>query len=150
MKSPNGMRMINTLRDICKKEQIVIENELLKQLCIAHNFDIRSCINNLQLASKYNNSIMQAQLGYKVLHSEAFFRDGRLIFCKNSFENIFEIWKQIMTNKQKKNIKELKALARMGDTTQKVNEGLFVNYLNGLYYDEKMISTAGFLVYIFI
>ena len=47
----------------------MVENEVLKQLCMAHNFDMRSCINNLQLAAKNNNSRMQAQLGYKLLEA---------------------------------------------------------------------------------
>ena len=51
-----------------------------------------------------------------------------------------------MTNKQKKSIKELKTLFRICDSAQKINEGLFVNYCNGIYYDENMVYTARFLV----
>lgn len=45
-------RLINRLRDICHKEHVLIDHEIMVRLCESNDNDIRSCLNTLELISR--------------------------------------------------------------------------------------------------
>jgi chromosome transmission fidelity protein 18 len=111
------------IRDICIKESLNIDQSTIKNLCKQTNFDIRACINTLQFIS-YNQT--NAML-LKTLSSDKLFMIG----SKDIGTGLFEIWNKVFTNnKAEMNFNSVLHLYNSYGEFEKINEGIFVNYVN--------------------
>lgn len=111
------------LKDICLRESLNIEQSTLKNLCKQTNFDIRACINTLQFISyNQNNATL-----LKTLSSEKLFTIG----SKDIGAGLFDIWNKIFTNnKNEMNFHSVLQLYNSYGEFEKINEGIFVNYVS--------------------
>jgi len=49
----NREKLIARLREICQKERVSIEDQILRELAEETNYDARSCINTLQFIASH-------------------------------------------------------------------------------------------------
>jgi len=121
LKRANPYKLLQRLKEICKIENLNIENNLLKNLCEKSNSDIRVCINSLQFIS-YNISNVAL---IKSLSSERL----SILGCKDIAEGLFDIWMKLFTSFPGETPNFNTALNIYNNEYVKINDGIYVNYL---------------------
>lgn len=110
------------LKEICTNERIFIHEMHLKNLIKENKSDIRACVNTIQLL---NNTKKDSQLSIDLSTLS-------IAGVKESALSVFDIWRQIFTDNQSKNLKKI--ISSYGDP-EIINSGIHENYLNSKYAD---------------
>ena len=120
-KKGNCSKLLSRLKEICSKENIIIDTPTLRNLCEKTNFDIRLCVNTLQFISfnkkspYFLNSLSKEQLS--------------VLSKKDIGENMFETWTKLFTFTKNSSFKFVSELYFSFGNADTINEGLYMNYI---------------------
>jgi len=146
VKSMDKERMPNVLKKICEKERVLVGMELLQNLCRQTKYDMRNCLNSLQLAAAQSHKSGKHKL---ITRDMLFYRDTyNLINSKDRFQGIFEIWDEVMSishEKGRKSVKQIKNSFIKDDNPGFILDGIYHNFIQNSSGD--LSATYNFLVF---
>ncbi|XP_063901776.1 chromosome transmission fidelity protein 18 homolog [Zophobas morio] len=122
MKIPTGLRLESRLRFICARERIRAEPQALAKLCKLANYDLRFCLNTLQMLKK-KGKVFNSEMLSSVCFGQ---RDHRL--------SLFEIWEKIF-RKERGGAPDITAVSAVQSVIENLHDheriflGCFENYL---------------------
>ena len=135
------------MRQICKFENVKIEDNVITNLAKSTNLDARSSINSLQmLASKYQ--------GQRITYEDYYLssmKGGQSLSAKDDFNTLFYVLETIFFEKSEHIwgallSQEIQKLTRSHGDYQLLNDALFENYSNCCnYFDDNMEKSSFFL-----
>lgn len=141
IKSAQPAKLLQRLKEICIKESLKVDTSTLKNLCEKSNFDIRVCINSLQFISYNQNNV---QLLKSISQDKLF-----MLGCKDISEGIFDVWSKLFTSSiQPISYNSVFNIYSSYGEFNRINEGLFVNYIKVPNKDNDLASRAKLLDYL--
>lgn len=122
--------LLTRIKEICENERIFVPDTHMQMLIKECNYDIRACLNFLQLvgSSRLGNQLNVTDINF-----------GNV---KQVTHSIFDVWRMIFTEPNCKNLK--KHVLNYGDMDL-VNIGIFENYPNAKFTDYTLDKTTELL-----
>ncbi|CAL1280860.1 unnamed protein product [Larinioides sclopetarius] len=111
-------RLASRLQEISSKEGLVADMAALSLLCEKTCNDIRSCLSTLQFLHRCKKELKISDL------------EGLQIGQKDMQKSLFAVWQDVFYYKEKKPLSNVLSVLQAFGDYEKVNIGLFENYLN--------------------
>ncbi len=144
VKCMDAARMTASLRSVCLKEHVSVGSDLISALCKQSKYDMRSCLNTLQLAAAQTTDQV-----YRTITKDQLFAKGSnaVLNSKDAFQGIFDVWSEICGcagDKEKRTVKYVRGLIMRHENPGFLLDGLYQNCLtNGT---GDIYAVADFLV----